>query len=50
MAAEKKDEQQIALAKSLNHVPWSDQYERMISGMLWVERANLKFFKKRTKR
>jgi len=36
MAATKKDDEQIQLAKSLNHVPWSEEYERMISGMLYV--------------
>lgn len=30
-----KDEHQLALARSLHHVPWCDQYERMISGMLY---------------
>ncbi|PPJ50536.1 hypothetical protein CBER1_05525 [Cercospora berteroae] len=35
MASQQKDETQIALAKKLNHVPWCDQYERMISGMLY---------------
>ncbi|KAK2767549.1 hypothetical protein FQN54_003707 [Arachnomyces sp. PD_36] len=35
MASEKKDEEQLALARSLSHVPWCDQYERMISGMLY---------------
>lgn len=34
MAAQQKDESQIALAKDLKNVPWCDQYERMISGML----------------
>ncbi|KKY22017.1 putative galactoside o-acetyltransferase [Diplodia seriata] len=27
--------EQLALARTLNHVPWSEQYERMISGMLY---------------
>ncbi|KAF7189123.1 putative acetyltransferase [Pseudocercospora fuligena] len=35
MAAQQKDESQIALAKDLKNVPWCDQYERMISGMLY---------------
>jgi hypothetical protein len=29
-----KDETQLALAKTLHNVPWCEQYERMISGML----------------
>lgn len=28
-----KDEKLIALAKKRNHVPWCDDYEKMISGM-----------------
>ena len=35
-AAERKDEEQIALAKTLHQVPWCEQYERMISGMLYI--------------
>lgn len=34
MAATMKDKQQIARAQQLANVPWDDQYERMISGML----------------
>ena len=34
MAALSKDEAQLALARNLAHVPWGEQYERMISGML----------------
>lgn len=34
-AAESKDEEQIALARTLYQVPWCEQYERMISGMLY---------------
>jgi len=34
MAASHKDAQQIELARRLNHVPWNDEYEKMISGML----------------
>lgn len=33
-AAEQKNEGQLALARQLNQVPWCEQYERMISGML----------------
>lgn len=36
MAAQQKDEEQIALARKLNHVPWCEEYERMISGMLYA--------------
>ncbi|KAF4303303.1 hypothetical protein GTA08_BOTSDO09035 [Botryosphaeria dothidea] len=35
MAATEKDSEQLALARKLNHIPWSEQYERMISGMLY---------------
>jgi hypothetical protein len=34
MAAAQKDEQQIQRAKSFSNVPWDEQYECMISGML----------------
>lgn len=34
MAATEKDQEQLALARKLNHIPWGEQYERMISGML----------------
>jgi hypothetical protein len=36
-AAESKDEEQIAIARTLRQVPWCEQYERMISGMLYVQ-------------
>jgi hypothetical protein len=36
MAAQEKDTQEIEKAKKLNHVPWGDEYEKMISGMLYV--------------
>ncbi|KAK3656798.1 hypothetical protein LTR56_002779 [Elasticomyces elasticus] len=35
MAQTEKDETQISLAKKLDHVPWGEHYERMISGMLY---------------
>lgn len=35
MAATTKDVEQIAVAKTMKHIPWCDQYERMISGMLY---------------
>ncbi|KAG8628680.1 hypothetical protein KVT40_002545 [Elsinoe batatas] len=35
MAAAQKDEEQIRQAKELNHIPWCEEYEKMISGMLY---------------
>lgn len=35
MATASKSEDQLAVAKNLNHVPWCEQYEQMISGMLY---------------
>lgn len=35
MAATTKNTQEIEKAKKLNHVPWCDEYEKMISGMLY---------------
>ncbi|KAF2972784.1 hypothetical protein GQX73_g820 [Xylaria multiplex] len=35
MASTQKDTTAIEAAKSLAHVPWSDSYEKMISGMLY---------------
>lgn len=37
MAKTEKDEVQLAAARQLSHVPWCEQYERMISGMLYVK-------------
>ena len=34
MAATTKNLQEIEKAKKLNHVPWSEEYEKLISGML----------------
>jgi len=34
MASTQKDPAAIEAAKALNHVPWGDEYEKMISGML----------------
>jgi hypothetical protein len=31
---EEKDQKQIDEAKKLHNIPWCEQYERMISGML----------------
>jgi hypothetical protein len=36
MAAQEKNTQEVEKAKKLNHVPWCDEYEKMISGMLYV--------------
>lgn len=35
MAATQKDPKQLELARRLNHIPWSEEYEKMISGMLY---------------
>jgi hypothetical protein len=34
MAAKEKNTQEIEQAKQLNHVPWCEEFEKMISGML----------------
>lgn len=34
MAAQEKSPEELQKAASLAHVPWSDEYEKMISGML----------------
>ncbi|KAF2118604.1 hypothetical protein BDV96DRAFT_570256 [Lophiotrema nucula] len=34
MAAQAKNQTEIEKAKKLNHVPWCEEYEKMISGML----------------
>jgi hypothetical protein len=34
MASQEKNDHEIAKAKKLNHVPWCEEYEKMISGML----------------
>lgn len=36
MAAQQKDPEIIELAKTLRGTPWCDEYEQMISGMLYV--------------
>ena len=36
MAAIRKNIQEIEKARALNHVPWCEEYEKMISGMLYV--------------
>ncbi|CBX94790.1 hypothetical protein IAQ61_009449 [Plenodomus lingam] len=35
MAATTKNEQELEKARKLNHVPWCEEYEKMISGMLY---------------
>jgi len=35
MAATTKNERELEKAKKLNHVPWCEEYEKMISGMLY---------------
>ncbi|RMZ72190.1 galactoside O-acetyltransferase [Pyrenophora seminiperda CCB06] len=35
MAAQEKNTQEMEKAKKLNHVPWCEEYEKMISGMLY---------------
>ncbi|EJT71777.1 maltose O-acetyltransferase [Gaeumannomyces tritici R3-111a-1] len=35
MAKTEKDQGEIAIAKGLNNVPWCDDYEKMISGVLY---------------
>ncbi|KAI0868094.1 putative sugar O-acetyltransferase [Hypoxylon argillaceum] len=39
MASTRKDPAVIEIAKSLAHVPWSEEYEKMISGMLYDAQA-----------
>jgi hypothetical protein len=34
MAATEKNPEMLALAKTMRNIPWCEQYERMISGML----------------
>lgn len=35
MAATQKKPEELEKARALNHVPWSDEYEKMVSGMLY---------------
>lgn len=42
MAKQQKDYEIIELAKTLKGVPWSDEYEKMISGMLYDESCSMK--------
>jgi len=34
MASKEKNALEIAKANKLNHIPWCEEYEKMISGML----------------
>jgi hypothetical protein len=34
MASTEKNAVELAKAQKLNHVPWCEEYEKMISGML----------------
>ncbi|GAB7344704.1 hypothetical protein MBLNU457_3178t2 [Dothideomycetes sp. NU457] len=47
MASKEKDQKQIEVARGMKHIPWCEQYERMISGMLYdafvPELANNRF-------
>ncbi|KAF2691694.1 trimeric LpxA-like protein [Lentithecium fluviatile CBS 122367] len=36
MAATEKNPHELAKAKELNHIPWCEEYEKMISGMLYA--------------
>ncbi|KAJ4362159.1 hypothetical protein N0V95_001507 [Ascochyta clinopodiicola] len=36
MAATQKNTQELDKARALNHVPWCEEYEKMISGMLYA--------------
>jgi hypothetical protein len=36
MAKSQKDPEIIELARGLQNTPWCDEYEKMISGMLYV--------------
>jgi hypothetical protein len=35
MAAKEKDQVELAKARELSHIPWCEEYEKMISGMLY---------------
>jgi acetyltransferase-like isoleucine patch superfamily enzyme len=35
MAATQKNEEQLTIARTMTNIPWCEQYERMISGMLY---------------
>ncbi|KAI0402694.1 putative sugar O-acetyltransferase [Xylaria palmicola] len=39
MASTQKDPAAIEAAKGLSHVPWGDEYEKMVSGMLYDAQA-----------
>jgi hypothetical protein len=41
MASQLKNEAMIAIAKEMHNVPWCEDYEKMISGMLFVTSLSL---------
>jgi hypothetical protein len=45
MAATTKNTQELEKAKKLNHVPWCEEYEKMISGMLYDSSTFVSFSK-----
>ena len=45
MAATQKNTHEIEKAKALNHVPWCEEYEKMISGMLYMSPSHLLYEK-----
>ena len=44
MAAQVKNVQELEKARKLNHIPWCEEYEKMISGMLYVVFSRLDKF------
>lgn len=44
VAATEKRPEIIAIAKNLKGVPMCDEYEKMVSGMLWVSSAEIYSF------
>jgi hypothetical protein len=41
MAAKEKDQVELAKARELSHIPWCEEYEKMISGMLYEQSYSL---------
>ena len=41
MASTEKDADTIAYAKTLTNTPWCDDYEKMVSGMVYVHLPNI---------
>jgi hypothetical protein len=50
MAATQKNGHEIEKALALNHVPWCEEYEKMISGMLYGNDTPNPFFLHRSER